>query len=64
MDLEKEMDRYFETMEVKEHENIFESTFQKIARHFFELGIKAQKGGINYDKRRIIGIPYKGGNKI
>ena len=48
VDLESEMFKYFETMEVLEHENIFENTFQKIAKHFFELGItvnnKAQNG--------------------
>ena len=43
-DIEKEMDSYFNTMQVLEHENIFETTFQKIAKHFFELGLKAQKG--------------------
>lgn len=40
VDLEKEMDTYFETMQVLEHENIFETTFQNIAKHFFELGLK------------------------
>ena len=40
-DLEKEMDSYFNTMQVLEHENIFEITFQKIAKHFFELGLNA-----------------------
>ena len=44
VDLEKEMDTYFETMEVQEHENIFEDTFQMIAKHFFELGLKVHKG--------------------
>ena len=33
-DLEKEMDRYFETMQVLEYEYIFEDTFQRIAKHF------------------------------
>ena len=42
-ELEQEMDRYFETMEVLEHENIFESTFQKIAEYFYELGKKQNK---------------------
>ena len=32
--LEKEMDKFFETMPVLEHENIFEDTFKNIARHF------------------------------
>lgn len=35
-DLEQEMDRYFETMQVLEHEYIFEDTFQRIAKHFTE----------------------------
>ena len=47
VDIEKEMDSYFNTMQVLEHENIFETTFQKIAKHFFELGLsvsnKAEK---------------------
>lgn len=44
VDLESEMDKYFETMEVLEHEYIFEDTFQMIAKHFFELGLKAKQG--------------------
>lgn len=44
VNLQKEMDTYFETMEVLEHENIFEDTFQRIAKHFFELGVKAKQG--------------------
>jgi hypothetical protein len=43
VDLESEMDKYFKTMEVLEHENIFEDTFQRIAKHFFELGLKAKQ---------------------
>ena len=34
--LEEEMDKFFETMPVLEHENIFEDTFKNIARHFAE----------------------------
>ena len=34
--LEEEMEKFFETMPVLEHENIFDVTFQKIARHFAE----------------------------
>lgn len=41
--LDNEMGRYFETMPVLEHENIFETTFKNIARHFFELGLIAAK---------------------
>lgn len=36
--LEEEMDRFFEEMPVQEHENVFEDTYQMIARHFYELG--------------------------
>lgn len=42
VDLEKEMNDYFVSMEVQENENIFESTFRLIAKHFFNLGLKAQ----------------------
>ena len=42
VDLEKEMNNYFVSMKVQEHENIFESTFRQIAKHFYELGIKAK----------------------
>lgn len=38
--LEEEMEKFFETMPVLEHENIFEDTFQNIARHFAEWGIE------------------------
>lgn len=38
VDLEEEMDRFFEEMPVYEHENIFEDTYQMIARHFYKLG--------------------------
>ena len=34
--LEEEMDKFFETMQVLERENIFEDTFKNIARHFAE----------------------------
>lgn len=37
-ELDEEMDRFFEEMPVLEHENIFEETYQMIARHFYELG--------------------------
>ena len=43
MDLEEEMDRFFEEMPILEHENIFEDTYHMIARHFYELGLKAKK---------------------
>ena len=37
-ELEEEMDKFFETMPVLEHENIFEETFKNIARHFAQWG--------------------------
>ncbi len=37
-DLEEEMDRFFEEMSIQEHENIFEDTYQMIARHFTNFG--------------------------
>lgn len=43
VDLEKEMDEYFENMVVQEHENIFEDTYHKIARHFANWGAKNAK---------------------
>ncbi len=43
VDLEKEMDRFFEEMPVLEYENIFEETYQMIARHFYELGLNTRK---------------------
>jgi hypothetical protein len=41
--LEEEMDKFFETMLVLEHENIFEDTFKNIARHFAEWGVEHLK---------------------
>ena len=52
VDLEKEMDTYFETMEVLEHEYIFEDTFQRIAKHFFELGLKTKLNEKNNEDNR------------
>lgn len=43
VDLEEEMDRFFEEMPIQEHENIFEDTYQMIARHFYKLGLNAGK---------------------
>lgn len=53
--LEAEMDKFFETMPVLEHENIFEETFKNIARHFYELGCTrtAEKyDEIEYNRQR------------
>ena len=44
VDLEKEINDYFITVDLYEGEKITENTFRKIAKHFFELGLKAQKG--------------------
>ena len=56
--LEEEMDKFFETMFVLEHENIFEETFKNIARHFYELGCRntAEKyDEIEYNRQRASG---------
>jgi hypothetical protein len=42
VDLEKEINDYFITVELCEGEKITENTFRKIAKHFFELGIFSQ----------------------
>lgn len=39
VNLEKEINDYFITVELCEGEKITENTFRKIAKHFFELGI-------------------------
>ena len=41
--LEEEMEKFFETMPVLEHENIFDVTFQNIARHFAKWGAEHLK---------------------
>ena len=46
-DLDEEMDRFFDGMPIQEHENIFEDTYQMIARHFAKWGEK-QKEQIPY----------------
>lgn len=43
VDLEKEIDREIETRWRGEY--LFTSKFRESAKHFFELGLKAQKGG-------------------
>jgi hypothetical protein len=45
VDLEKEMNDYFVSIELQENEYISESTFRLIAKHFFELGLKASQKG-------------------
>ncbi len=46
--LEKEMDRFFEEMPIQEHENIFEDTYQMIARHFYEFGKNSKVNNMKY----------------
>lgn len=43
VELEKEMDDYFEKMTVHSHENIFEETYHNIARHFAQWGAEHLK---------------------
>ena len=50
VDFEKEMNDYFVSMEVQENENIFESTFRLIAKHFFELGMRTSRPITSTDK--------------
>lgn len=50
VDLEKEMDRFFEEMPIQEHENIFEDTYQMIARHFYEFRLKQERKKTNESK--------------
>ena len=44
VDLEKEVDKWYNNKAPKEFENVLYSDIEKFAKHFFELGIKAQKG--------------------
>lgn len=46
VDLEREINDYFITVDLCEGEKITENTFRGIAEHFFELGLKAQKGRV------------------
>lgn len=41
VDLEREINDYFITVDLCEGEEITENTFVKIARHFFELGLRS-----------------------
>ena len=43
VDLEREINDYFITVDLCEGEIITENTFREIAKHFFELGLKARK---------------------
>lgn len=44
VDLEKEIDNYLNPIEAWQIQKEPFSSMEKIARHFFELGLKAQKG--------------------
>ena len=45
VDLDKEIDRYYNIEAPKEFEDVLYKDIEKFAEHFFELGLKAQKGG-------------------
>ena len=44
VDLEKEIDNYIDTMEVWEIQEAPLISIENTAKHFFELGLKSQKG--------------------
>jgi len=44
VDLEKELDKWYNTEASKDFENVLYKDIEKCAEHFFELGLKAQKG--------------------
>lgn len=44
VDLEKETDKWYNNEAPKEFENVLYKDIEKCAKHFFELGIKLQKG--------------------
>lgn len=44
MDLEKEIDCWYQNKASKEFENVFYGDIEKCAKYFFELGLKVQKG--------------------
>ena len=44
VDLEKEIDKWYNNEASKEFENVLYKDIEKCAKHFFELGLKTQKG--------------------
>lgn len=72
--LEEEMDKYFEKMPVKEHENIFEDTFQNIARHFAKWGAEhrgsseipndLEEASDEYAEKHGFRVPYDGSDNF
>lgn len=43
VDLEKEIDKWYQNKASKEFENVFYDDIEECAKHFFELGLKVQK---------------------
>jgi len=48
VDLEKEIDKWYNNEASKEFENVFYEDIEKCARHFFELGTKTQHNSIGF----------------
>ena len=46
VDLEKEIDYWYNTKASKEFENVLYGDIENCAKYFFELGLKAQKGEV------------------
>jgi hypothetical protein len=44
VDLDKEIDKWYNNEASKEFENVLYEDIEKCAKYFFELGLKAQKG--------------------
>ena len=44
VDFEKEIDKWYNNEASKEFENVLYRDIENCAKHFFELGLKAQKG--------------------
>ena len=42
VDLEKEVDKWYQNKASKEFENVFYDDIEECAKHFFELGLKAK----------------------
>lgn len=42
VDLEKEIDKWYQNKASKEFENVFYDDIEECAKHFFELGLKAK----------------------
>ena len=44
VDLDEEVDKWYDNEASKEFENVLYKDIEKCAKHFYELGLKAQKG--------------------